>query len=461
MSGSLGSRAPVRVLVADEDPALRRLLAGALAALATIPTEIREAADLAGARARAGECGAAIVSLDGAPARDAIGALRRAGLAGPIIATSRNGSVSIAVDAMRAGADDFVVKPFRPAELARRLALALARSGGAAEPVPPSPAQAGQFAGFLGNSPVMQAVYDGIRRVAASKAPVFLTGESGTGKELCAQAIHVHSACAPRPMVALNCSAIPRELMESEIFGHVKGAFTGAHEDRPGAAELAHGGTLFLDEVCEMDLALQAKLLRFVQTGRLRRIGDGRERSVDVRFICATNSDPLAAVASGRFREDLFYRLHVLPLRLPPLRERAGDVLLLAREFLTRYAEEERRNFVGFDAEAEAALERHAWPGNVRELQNVIRRVVVLHDGERVSAAMLALPALGGTAPASEASRRRVCEIDPYWRQERKIIETALAAFGGNAARAAAALEISPSTIYRKLQAWAQGRASA
>jgi two-component system repressor protein LuxO len=315
--------------------------------------------------------------------------------------------------------------------------------------------------GFIGASPAMQAVYAQIDRVACSKAPAFITGESGTGKEVCAAAIHARSL-AKGEFVAINCSAIPRELMESEIFGHVKGAFTGAHEDRVGAAELAHGGTLFLDEICEMDLALQAKLLRFVQTGRVRRVGDVHEREVELRFVCATNCDPAEAVAAGRLRGDLFYRLHVLPLHLPPLRERGGDVRLLAQAFLARFAAEERRGFRGFDPEAEAALEAYPWPGNVRELQNVLRRAVVLHDGERLTAEMLALPGAGRCAilspPLPAASLPRPHPIDPFWRQEQKIIESALAAFGGNTARAAAALEISPSTIYRKRQAWAHGR---
>ena len=315
------------------------------------------------------------------------------------------------------------------------------------------------FESFIGTSDGMLALYDQIVRVAPSKAPVFITGESGTGKEVCAQALHVRSNCAKGPFIALNCGAIPRELMESEIFGHVKGAYTGAHDDRAGAAELAHGGTLFLDEICEMDIGLQAKLLRLIQTGTVRRVGDTKERAVDVRFICATNRNPKAAVAAGSFREDLFYRLHVLPLCLPPLRERAGDVALLAQAFLARFAEEEGRAFCGFDAEAARLLETYPWPGNVRELQNVIRRVVVLHDGAEVRAEMLALP-LSSASDADPLPLVSSPSIDPFWRQEQKIIERALKAHGGNAARAAAALEISPSTIYRKLQAWSQGRAA-
>jgi two-component system repressor protein LuxO len=196
----------------------------------------------------------------------------------------------------------------------------------------------------------------------------------------------------------------------------------------------------------------------------VRRVGDARERPVEIRIVCATNRDPARAVSAGRFREDLFYRLHVLPLHLPPLRERADDVLVLARAFLGRFAEEEGRAFSGFEPEAEAALAAHPWPGNVRELQNVIRRVVVLHDGERVTTAMLALAPAGTPAihePAHDTARLRASAIDPFWRQEQRIIEAALTACGGNTARAAAALEISPSTIYRKRQGWTQGRGAA
>jgi two-component system repressor protein LuxO len=315
------------------------------------------------------------------------------------------------------------------------------------------------FEGFIGASPAMKEIYAQIERVATSKAPVFVTGESGTGKEVCAEALHLRSRNFSGPFIALNCGAIPKELMESEIFGHMKGAFTSAHEDRAGAAELANGGTLFLDEICEMDIALQAKLLRFIQTGSFRRVGGTKELKVNVRFVCATNRDPKAEVEAGRFREDLYYRLHVLPMHLPALRERGNDILLLARSFLARFAEEEGRAFAGFDTDAEAALIAYRWPGNVRQLQNVIRRVVVLHDGELVTGAMLDLPqgasheAARDTGPLPRADSP---SIDPYWLQEQRIIEQALAAFDGNAQKAAAALEIAPSTIYRKMQSWSQ-----
>jgi len=467
-----GSQEPACVLVIEDDPAVRRLTAAALSAHPNL-VRIREAANLAAGVAllRDETFSAAVLSLDGADGAvgELVAALREAGLFGPVVATSRKGSVSIAVEAMRGGADDFVVKPYRPADLARRLANLIRME--ATRELPVSPPEAARevegFEGFIGASDAMRKHYDQIVRIAPSKAPVFITGESGTGKEVCAEAIHARSDRANGPFIALNCSAIPKELMESEIFGHVKGAFTGAHEERAGAAELAHGGTLFLDEICDMDFALQAKLLRFVQTGSVRRVGDVRQRHVDVRFVCATNRDPASDVATGRFREDLYYRLHVLPLHLPPLRERAGDIARLARAFLARYAEEEGRAFAGFTPEAEAALEQFAWPGNVRQLQNVIRRVVVLHDSDYVSAEMLPLSPDAAAAATHEAARdtgflpRTVSPaIAPYRMQEQKIIEKALAAFDGNAQKAAAALEIAPSTIYRKLQAWAQGRSA-
>jgi two-component system repressor protein LuxO len=488
MVGTRGSKEPVRVLVVDNDPVARRLLAAAIDASSARDAMVCETASLAEAEEalRGHAFAAAVVSLDVAQGDCAIAALLRAGLSGPVVATSSRGSVSVAVEAMRAGADDFLVKPYQPAELVRRLMWWLTERGDASSPLgrsfprkresmaadsalvaPGSPLARGrteendpahtQFHHFIGAAPTMRALYEQIRRVAPSKAPVFITGESGSGKEVCAEAVHTCSGRAEAPFIAINCSAIPRELMESEIFGHVKGAFTGAHEERPGAAELAHGGTLFLDEICEMDLALQAKLLRFVQTGTVRRVGDTRLRHVDVRFVCATNREPAREIEGGRFREDLYYRLHVLPLRVPALRERSDDIILLARTFLSRFAEEEARHFRGFTAEAEAALAAHAWPGNVRELQNVIRRVVVLHDGEEVSAEMLALAtpheAARDTAPLPYVPSP---SISPFWREEERIIRNALAAFDGNAQRAASALEISPSTIYRKLQAWAR-----
>ncbi|MCB1497778.1 MAG: sigma-54-dependent Fis family transcriptional regulator [Bauldia sp.] len=393
-----------------------------------------------------------------------------AGTTSRLIATSSAGSLNVALAAVKAGAFDFLPKPIGAKALIQGLEAAVSSWNGApgptARPQPPplpavrSSAEPADFAGFVGRSPAMQAVYEQIRRMAPSSAPVFITGESGTGKEVTAEAIHAHAGPEGRPFVALNCSAIPKELMESEIFGHVRGAFTGASENRAGAAEMADGGTLFLDELAEMDLGLQAKLLRFIQTGSFRRVGGNELKRVDLRIVSATNRDPFAEVEAGRFRADLFYRLHVLPIALPALRERPEDILPLAEAFLTRYAEEEGRGFHGFDPEAAALIRASSWPGNVRQLQNVVRRIVVLHDGSAVTSDMLPPGLSGPPSPATatgEISKPRASAPDtilPFRDQERMIIEAAVAAFDGNIPRAAAALEISASTIYRKRQAW-------
>ncbi len=243
-------------------------------------------------------------------------------------------------------------------------------------------AKEGRFCGLIGASLPMRAVYNVIESAASSRATVFITGESGTGKELCAQAIHQLSPRRDGPFVAINCGAIPRELMESEMFGHVRGAFTGAVGSREGAIARAKGGTLFLDEICEMDLSLQVKLLRVIQSGEFQKVGGSETERADVRYVCATNRDPWSEVQAGRFREDLYYRLHVVPCAMPPLRERDDDVLLLARHFLALYAKEEGKAFTDFDEGAVRALRRYPWPGNIRELQNVLRNTVLFNQGD-------------------------------------------------------------------------------
>src|ERR1700674_5466420 len=330
---SQGSQEPRSVLIVDHDPAARRLTAAALHAQKCCTREA-EGIATAIAQLRMNPCAGAVVALDPAnEAAEAVAALRRAGLTGPIFGVSGQGSVAAAVAAMRAGADDFFVKPFNAGELARRL---VARLGEETIAIVRPPENADRFEGFIGGSPAMQAIYARIQRIAPSKVSVFITGESGTGKEVAADAVHACSDRSRQPLIALNCSAIPRELMESEIFGHVKGAFTGAHEDRAGAAEHAHGGTLFLDEICDMDLALQAKVLRFIQTGTMRRVGDTRERAAAVRFVCATNRNPVHQIEKRTRREDLFYPLPVRPLHVPLLCERGDDIVLIARALIAR-----------------------------------------------------------------------------------------------------------------------------
>ncbi len=449
---------PVGVFVVDADPGQRRMLAGLIAERTGGRFSAVTCASYEEAVAAAGSRSDVILVADlatiGGPAR--VPEFARHGAA--LIVTSDSGSLSTAVAAVKAGAVDFLPKPVGARVLIERLNAAVAAWRPPVPPAAPAVAAAqetagGDFAGFIGRAPAMLAVYDKIRRMAPSQAPVFVTGESGTGKELAAEAIHAHAGGDGRPFVAINCSAIPRELMESEIFGHVRGAFTGASEHRAGAAELADGGTLFLDEIAEMDLGLQAKLLRFVQSGTLRRVGGTEQKQVSVRIVSATNRDPLEEVQAGRFRADLFYRLHVLPIHLPPLRERRADIPLLAAHFLASTTAEEGSGAMAFDAGTLSALTAHDWPGNVRELANTIRRMVVL-GGTSDADLMPPAPAIADRALAPGAAP--AAALEPYWRQERRIIETALEVFGGNIARAAAALELSPSTLYRKRQSWAE-----
>lgn len=378
-----------------------------------------------------------------------------------VIIITAHGSINTAVEAMQAGAVDFIVKPFNAERLIYTVRNALERQNlTRIIETYRTEIDKREFGGFIGSSLKMQGVYRTIESAAPSKATVFITGESGTGKELCAEAIHHHSKRNPATFIAINCAAIPKDLMESEIFGHVKGAFTGALDARDGAATLADGGTLFLDEICEMDLALQAKLLRFIQTGQFQKVGSSETNTVDVRFVCATNKDPWAEVAAGNFREDLYYRLHVIPIDLPPLRERGGDVLEIAQELLKNFTKEEGKAFTAFDEAAKDFILSHSWPGNVRELQNVLRNAVVLNDGDHVGAEMLDISGRGGAVPTSPTSRSSAptqavgpsVTLKPMWQVEIEYIREALKATGDNVPRAAVLLEVSPSTIYRRLR---------
>ena len=389
----------------------------------------------------------------------------------PIVITA-HGSVVTAVQAMRDGAYDFLLKPFTADRLLVTVKNALDRQQRDQATATMTVASAGRFQGFVGSSPAMQAVYRIIESAARSKATVFVTGESGTGKELCAEAVRALSPRRTKPFVALNCGAIPRDLIESELFGHVKGAFTGASAEREGAIARADGGTLFLDELCEMDINLQVKLLRVLQSGTYQRVGGSKLEQADVRYVCATNRDPWSEVLAGRFREDLYYRLYVIPIVLPPLRERDDDILLIAQHFLKQYAAEEGKRFERFSPDAEDALRAFAWPGNVRQLQNLVRSVVVLHDGEAIDLDMLPAPLGRAPSPGGEAPGRAGVvarppasangsgsaasgAVRPLWMIEKEAIENAIEVCGGNIPKAASLLDVAPSTIYRKKLAWA------
>ncbi|MBI3420089.1 MAG: sigma-54-dependent Fis family transcriptional regulator [Proteobacteria bacterium] len=382
--------------------------------------------------------------------------LRRAYEDMAIIIVTAHGSVDGAVEAIKLGAFDFIMKPFPAKRLQTTVQKALEHRKMQRELTElRREVYLENYQDFIGASPAMQAVFRQIEAVASSKANIFITGESGTGKELVARAIHRASPRAPKPFVALNCAAIPRELMESEIFGHVKGAFTGATQDRKGAASAADGGTLFLDEVCELPTELQAKILRFIQTGTFSPVG-GQDQKSDIRILCATNRNVQREVEEGRFREDLYYRLYVIPIELPALRDREDDVITLANHFLKRFAAQEKKDFAGFEPEVLSLFLQYDWPGNVRQLENLIQQIVVMRDGPLVEAYMLPETMRGGRPQVHIEPVQGFTPfvVKPLWKIEKEAILKALKASHNDVPRAAALLEVNPSTIYRKLQAW-------
>jgi two-component system NtrC family response regulator len=349
-----------------------------------------------------------------------------------------------ALRAVEQGAYDFFVKPIDVDELKVVLRRALRLHALEAENRElRQSAVAGGFEGMLGTSPRMQEAFASIRKVATVDAPVLLTGESGTGKEIAARAIHRLSARAAGPFVPINCAAIPETLLESELFGHEKGAFTGAHAQRRGRIETAHGGTLFLDEIGELPTALQVKLLRFLQDRRVERLGGRGSIAVDARVVTATNADLAALMAEGRFREDLFYRIGVVSIALPPLRDREDDVVVIADALLRGYAAEAGKKIAGFSKDATAAMRAHAWPGNVRELENRVRRAAVMAEGSKLTAADLELAGSAG------ASRQGLRELRAGL--ERDTIRAALKRNRGNVSQTATELGISRPTLYSLL----------
>lgn len=384
-----------------------------------------------------------------------------------VVVITAHGSVDVAVETMQLGADDFIEKPIESQRLKTTVNVQLDRYRlrYMVDDLRSTFTREG-YHGFIGSSLPMQAVYRIIDAAAPSSATVFITGESGTGKEVCAEAIHKQSPRSKGPFIAINCGAIPNDLMESEIFGHVKGAFTGAATERKGAASRADGGTLFLDEICEMGADQQTKLLRFIQTGTFQKVGGSKSEKVDIRFICATNKDPMEEVVAGRFREDLYYRLHVVPIYLPALRERGEDIIAIATSYLRKYSSEEGKGFESFSNEVSIILRSYDWPGNVRQLQNVVRNIVVLHDGDEVQRSQLPPPIMDSMSDTATLSVAEVDaipvesvtaddrEIRPLAEVEREVIEHAIAVCGGNIPKAAGLLHVSPSTIYRKKQAW-------
>ncbi|GAA4217701.1 nitrogen regulation protein NR(I) [Sphingomonas endophytica] len=459
-----------RVLLVDDDDAIRTVVAHALRRAGH---EVRTAATLAElGRELASHPPDVLLSDVVLPDGDGIDHVAQVLAARPdlpVIVLSARNTLTTAVRATEAGAYDYLPKPFDLDTLTRTVAAALARGGRSGETQandddPSLP--------LIGRSPAMQDVYRVIARVVSNDLTVLVSGESGTGKELVARAIHDLGARASAPFVPINMAAIPRELIEAELFGHERGAFTGAAQRNAGRFEQAAGGTLFLDEIGDMPIEAQTRLLRVLQSGEFTTVGGARTIRADVRIVAATNRDLQQAVAGGQFREDLYYRLNVVPVALPPLRERRGDVAELARHFLDRAAAEglPRKTL---DQDAVAVLEAHDWPGNVRELENLMRRLAALSRDDRIGAAELNAT-IGGGAPAEAAPDpgievavramiERLARQEPralddgslYARiigeVERPLIEAMLARHGGNQLRAARAIGLNRNTLRKRL----------
>jgi two-component system nitrogen regulation response regulator NtrX len=476
------------VLIADDEPNIRRMV-GAL--LAAEGYEVREASDGAGAVAAAAESGPDVVLLDLMMPGDVDGLAALARLRShdpdlPVVMMSGRAGLGDAVQATKLGAFTFLEKPLSPEGVLLALAAALElRQARAATRALRE--ELGYTTRLVGASAAMRQVDELIARIAPSDARVLVTGESGTGKELVAAAIHVASPRRDRPFVRVNCAAIPRDLVESEMFGHERGSFTGATARRIGRFELAHTGTLFLDEVGDLGAEAQAKLLRAIEAREIERVGGSRPIRIDVRIVAATNKDLARAVMLGTFREDLYFRLNVIPLHVPPLRERSEDIPALVRHFALQNRTRTGRAVSEWSADALSLLARYRWPGNVRELANIVERLSILHAGETLNATHVrgVLAAPGGAAPAagvaiggaaaidghpddgpdhagdgvpepavdgavdggSDASL--VASLDAY---ERRLIVRALSAAGGNITAAARQLATDRPNLYRRMR---------
>ena len=463
-----------RVLVVDDEEDSRSAL---VLLLTTLGYEVDAAAEGSEAVERARVFRPAVLIADLVmPGLDGLGVLKavRSELPGTmVILLTGYGSVETAVVAMKEGAYDYLTKPVEPRRLQALLEKA-AEKAQVVQEVTVLRRQLQELRGLgplLGTSSSMREVYRVIDQAAATSAPVLIVGETGTGKELVARTIHDLSPRARQQFVALNCSAIPETLLESELFGHEKGAFTGAVERRAGYFELADGGTIFLDEIAEMSPGLQAKYLRTLQDGVVRRLGGKAELKVDVRIVAATNRDPLHAIKEGRFREDLYYRLNVLTVAMTPLRARKEDIPLLVEAFTAEFSERYGKAVKGIDDASLRMLQAHDWPGNVRELRNTIERAVVHCAEDRIVLSCLAPGSwrtLAVTSPAVSAAAHRTEPADAVVvpvgttleTAERDIIGRTLEATNGNKTRAAEVLGVSTKTLHNKLRRYAAERAA-
>jgi len=473
------------VLVVDDDPTQRRLIQAVLDREGYAVVHAESGGEAIDRLTKGG--GADVVLLDlvmpGLSGMEALAEMRTAGVTTPVIVLTANGGIETVVKAMQAGAQDFFVKPVGPDRLLVGVRNALQMTQLTAEIGRLKKRAAGRtsFDDMVGDSEPMRMVKALSQRAAKSSIPVLITGESGVGKEVIARALHGASDRAGKPFVAVNCGALPANLVESILFGHEKGAFTGAHEKHAGKFVEANGGTLFLDEIGELPLDMQVKLLRALQEGEVDPVGGKRPVKVDVRIVSATNRDPAQQVKEGAFREDLFYRLNVFPIEAPALRERREDIPALVEHFIARFNVEEGKRVAGCSPETLALLQGHDWPGNVRQLENAVYRALVLADspllqphdfpaisGVAVPLDAVAAPRSGEDAPASASesassdedaqhdSPVRITDDRGHVRTleqiERDLIQHAIEVYSGHMSEIARRLGIGRSTLYRKVR---------
>ncbi len=438
-----------KILAVDDEPHMRRLLEISLRQTGYQPLQAadgREALDII--RSQAVDLVVSDLHMPGMNGLELLRAIRESNEHLPFIMVTAQGEIKTAVEAMKLGAADYILRPFDLETLEIAIAKALSVERLSRENAYFKTANQSSVGNLVGQSAAMQTLKKMIQQVAPEKATVLITGETGTGKELIAQAIHQTSPRKNELFVAVNCAAIPAEMMESELFGHEKGAFTGAQKERIGKFELADGGTLFLDEVTEMPIQLQAKLLRALQASVIEKLGSNKHIPLDIRVIAATNRDPMEAVNQGKLREDLYYRLNVFSLNSPPLRERYGDIEILARYFLGKHQTQ-------ISAEALEKLNRYNWPGNVRELENVLERAAILSGRDTVLPEHLPLNDTTTERPADISLQNNATESlsipQAVAHIEKKLIIEALAACKGNKTKAAKLLEISERSLWNKL----------